>query len=83
MRTGGLHNQIGMITMTTAVATHANSSTGLFARLFARLSGFATTVAAAHRVKIALEARRKPVDADLRILGIDPAQMPSLHGARI
>lgn len=67
--------------MNTAVATHTRTASGN--ELFARIGAFFAMVGAVYRVKAAVEGSRQPAAADLRRLGINPAQMPKMHNARV
>lgn len=50
--------------------------------LAARIGSFFALVGAVHRIKVSLESRREPAASDLRLLGINPAQMPKMHNVR-
>ncbi len=69
--------------MNTAVANPTRTVTASGNGLFARVGSFFALMGAVHRIKVAVECHQQPAAADLRTLGIDPAQMPKLHHGRV
>jgi hypothetical protein len=50
----------------------------VFGKILAEIAGFLDLFSAARRISAATRSGKKPSDADLRMLGIDPAQFPRI-----